>query len=128
MAITLDAIDLPEDLIWSDEYGWSPVVQNIKKSLSGALIIQEAKQLQGQLFTLTGGSDSAWVTKSDLDALQVKVDTADLTMVLTYHGTQYNVMFNRSGNSSPVEARPIYDVSDPQADHIYSIVIKLIVV
>jgi len=126
MAITLDAIDLPIDLIWSDEHGWSNVVQNIKKSLTGALVIQEASQAKGRLITLVGGSDSAWISRTTLEALKVKYDTPDLTMTLTFHGTPYTVMFNRSGNTSPVESKEIYDLADPDADHIYSITLKFI--
>ena len=126
MAITLDAITLPDDLVWSDEYGWSNVSQNIKKSLTGALIIQEATQTKGRIITLTGAQDSGWITKAILDALLTQANTADNTMTLTYHGTPFNVMFSRSGNSSPVDAKQIFDLSDPDATHIYSVVLKFI--
>lgn len=125
MAITLDAVSLPIDLIWSDEYGWSPVVQNIKKSLTGALIIQEASQAKGRLITLRGTVDSAWITKTTADLIKAKVDTADLIMSLNFHGTIYQVMFSRSGNRSPFETKEIYELADPDDDHIYSFTLKL---
>lgn len=127
MAIDLDGITLPEDLIWADEYGWSKVSQDIKKSLTGKLIIQEASQTKGRKFTLTGDAGSAWIEKTTLDLIQAKIDTINLNMTLNYHGVNYNVMFNRSGeNVSPIDTQPIYELSDPQGDHVYSITLKFI--
>ena len=126
MTILLDAIALPDDLIWVNEYGWSKVNQNVQKSLTGALIIQEASQTKGRTFTLKGDAGSAWITKSTLDLLKAKYDTPDLTMVLSYYGTSYNVMFDRSGNTSPLSADHIYEVADPQDDHVYSLQINFI--
>lgn len=126
MSMSLDAISLPEDLIWADEYDWSNITQSVKKSLTGALIIQEASQTKGRTFTLTGDSNSGWIDKATLDLLKVKVDTVNLQMTLNYHGTDYNVMFNRSGNSSPMIAKPIYELVDPQSDHNYTLQLNFI--
>lgn len=125
MAITLDAIDLPIDLIWSDEYGWSPVTQNIKKSLTGALVIQEAAQQKGRLITLVGGVDAAWIDRTTADLLKAKSDIPDLTMTLIFHGVSYQVKFSRSGNKSPFEPKEIYDLADPDAAHVYSFTLRL---
>lgn len=125
MAITLDAIDLPIDLIWSDEYGWSPVVQYVKKSLTGALIIQEAAQLKGRLITLVGGADAAWIDRTTAELLKTKSDIPDLTMTLIFHGVSYQVKFARSGNKSPFEPKEIYDLANPDADHVYSFTLRL---
>ena len=127
MTITLDAITLPEDLVWANEYNWSPVVQDAKKSVTGALIIQEAKQLAGRSIILSGAENAAWIDRTRLDALQVKSDTVDLAMVLTHNGTVYNVMFDRSGNSDTgITVKEIYPVANPTSDHIYQITLKLI--
>lgn len=125
MSVTLDAISLPVDLIWSDEYDWSHVVQNVKKSITGSLVIQEASQAKGRLITLTGGLDSAWITKTTADLIKAKVDTPDLVMSLDFHGTVYDVMFARSGNNSPFQSKQIYELADPDAEHIYGFTLKL---
>lgn len=124
MTINLDALVLPDDLQWTDQYTWSPVVQSLDFSLTGAPIIQEAKKTKGREITLVGGEESGWVLKSVLDQLQAKADTADLTMVLDYWGATYNVMFRR--DSSPIEARQIGDFSNPQNDDYYSLTLRLI--
>jgi len=121
MAVTLDGINLSIDLIWSDEYGFSHVTQSVKKSLTGALIIQEATQTKGRKIGLKGGQDAAWITRATADLLQAKVDTVDLTMTLIWHGVSYQVRFDRSGNVSPILLQEVYELADPDADHVYSI-------
>jgi hypothetical protein len=128
MTIVLDSITLPDDLIWSNEYDWHPVSQVINKSLTGALIIQEAAQIKGREITLTGGADYAWITKATLDLLKVKVDTPDLTMVLAMNGTNYNVIFNRSGNSGAIQAATIKGCANPSLTENYSVILNLITV
>jgi len=124
--ISLDGITLPIDLIWSDEYGWSNVSQNIKKSLTGSLIIQEATQPKGRLITLKGDPRSAWIDRTIADLIQAKVDTPDLDMVLNFHGDLYNVRFIRQGNKSPFITKEIYELANPDGEHVYSFSITLI--
>ena len=125
MTITLDTITLPEDLVWANEYNWSPVVQSAKKSVTGAIIIQEAIQQKGRSIVLTGASNAAWIDRTTLDALQVKSNTVDLAMVLAHNGTAYNVIFDRSSNSDTgMSVKEIYPVANPTSDHIYQITLK----
>ncbi len=65
--ITLAGISLPADLQWSDEFtGWR-VGQDVKTSLTGAQIIQEAARQAGRPITLSSSRDgSAWVGVIDL--------------------------------------------------------------
>ncbi len=129
MTITIDAITLPEDLVWSNEYTWSPVSQDTKKALTGALIVQEAIQQKGRSIILSGGSNSAWVDRATLDLLQAKCNTVDLTMVLSHNGTSYDVMFDRSSNSNTgLNVRGVYPLANPSSDHVYEITLKFIVV
>lgn len=120
--ITLDGINLPADLEWVDEYSWSPVQQNIKKTLTGALVIPEMAQLAGREMTLEGDSET-WITKAVLEQLRAKANTANLTMVLSYHSTNYNVKFHRQ--QSPIDARLIVPFQNPQSDDVYSLTLRL---
>lgn len=124
MSITLDAITLPADLIWTNEYDWSKVTQDVKKSLTGALIIQESSQSKGRLITLTGGTDFAWITKATLDLIQAEIDTIDNQMTLTIHDQAFTVIFIRSGNTSPMVAKQIQELSNPDATDNYSITLN----
>lgn len=116
MPITLVAgtttIELPDDLIWIDEFGWSPVSQAIDLSLTGALIIQEGAQAAGRPMTLAGGADFGWASRSLVKQLSQLAATALRVMTLTLHdGSGYNVMFRRDG--VPVDAKPVISYSDP---------------
>jgi len=124
MTITLDAITLPADLEWIDEYTWSPVKNKKQISLAGKLIIQEAAQLKGREITLQGGTEASWVTRSTVDDLKAKADVADNQMTLVYHGRSFTVAFNREGGK-PVESRLIQRKADPQSDDFYSLTLKL---
>ena len=126
MTITLDAIALPDDLIWVDEYSWSPVGQKVKPSLTGALIVQEGTQLKGRPITLKGDAESAWVDKATLDLIRAKLVVADLQMTLTHNTTPYTVIFDRKGAGGGCGARGIFPLSDPAADHIYILELKFI--
>jgi hypothetical protein len=123
MTISLDAIALPAGLEWIDEHDWSPVTQVVKKTLTGALVISEQAQLKGRNITLQGDPETTWVTKTDLDQLLTKANTADLAMVLDYHGTSYNVMFLR--DQTAIEARLIVPFSNPQSGDYYSLTLRL---
>lgn len=52
MAITLGALVLPSGLVWSDEFAWTPVAQNIERTLTGALVIEEATKTAVRPITL----------------------------------------------------------------------------
>ena len=43
--MTLDDIDLPDDLLWVNEYQWQPVAQETERTLTGALLVQEQAKL-----------------------------------------------------------------------------------
>jgi hypothetical protein len=120
--ITLDGIELPADLEWVDEYSWSPVQQNIKTTLTGALVIPEMAQLAGREMTLEG-DETVWITKAVLEQLRIKANTANLTMVMAYHGIDYNVKFHRQ--QPPISARLIVPFQNPQPDDVYSLTLRL---
>lgn len=123
MTITLAGIELPSDLEWVDQYDWSPIVQSKKYTLTGALVVPEAKKLKGRPITLEGDNASSWVTKSVLDLLTAKADTANLTMVLSYHGTTFDVMFSRE--QTPISSRLIVPFANPQSTDVYSLKLRL---
>ncbi len=118
MTITLDAITLPPDLEWTDEYKWSAVHHQKTISLNGALIVEESAQQKGREITLEGKLDAAWITKATLDLLRAKTETAGLVMTLGYFGTNYNVIFRR--DVKPIDARLIVDYANPDPTDYYS--------
>jgi hypothetical protein len=60
---------LPDDLLWTDEHVWSPVVANISYLLTGALLVQSGTRQAGRPITLVGAADMAWVTRAVVETL-----------------------------------------------------------
>jgi hypothetical protein len=125
MAITLDAITLPEDLSWTDEYAWSPVVQNAEFSLTGALIIEEATRQAGRPFTLQSPDGGAWTTRAVADGLRAKL-AANTSMTLTMHdGRTFTVRWRHG--ETPLEAVPVLDgLANPDANTLYNLTLKFL--
>lgn len=123
MTITLDAITLPDDLIWIDEYAYSPVKQTQSIAVDGTLIIEAAAQLKGRPITLQGGTDYAWIDKATLEALRAKQYQAGLSMTLTLRGTAFNVLF---AHPDGLDAKAIIDYSNPDSTDFYTLTLKFI--
>lgn len=117
-AIMLDAIALDEDLIWSDEYQWSPVARTSEYTLTGAMVYEESIKQVGRPITieckpesqseLAGTRNLIWMKRSTVDALYAKLATPGLEMTLTLSDSRtFQVVFRDQG----FEARPVIHVS-----------------
>lgn len=124
MAITLDSLILPEDLIWQDEYYWTPVQQSVAYSLGGALIVQCAQKLAGRSITLAGSDNSGLAARSVIDDLMAKL-TANAVMTLVLNDAR-NFQVRFRNNEQPIEAKPLIDYSTPDAADWYSLTLRLI--
>lgn len=123
MAITLDSITLPDDLVWTDEFGWFARVRAIENSVTGVPIIQETALVAGRSITLA--DDSAWLTRADLLDLVALAETADATHLLTLHdGREFDVRFREP----PLNAAPVITYADPDVADMYRLTLNLITV
>ena len=114
--ITLDTLTLPDDLIWTDEFRWSPVAQQESVTLDGALVVQAMAQQTGRPITLAGGEDYAWVRRSLLTQLRAKSVTPGLEMTLTLNdGIARTVVFT----GERLTADPVWEVAHPEDDQPY---------
>lgn len=119
MAITLDngqtVLALPDNLVWQDEYAWTPVAQSLEYSLSGAVLFEESTKLAGRPVTLSGGPQWAWLTRTELETLRTLLDEAALSLTLTLHDARtLTVTPDRSGTGPvEVEALPVIAGSGP---------------
>jgi hypothetical protein len=121
MSITLDALTLPADLIWTDEFDWTPMEQNKYYTLTGALVIESGQMLAGRPITLVGGDNAAWADRTLVSALYDKL-VGDATMLLTLHDARaFNVKFLMN---APIQARLVLDYNNPIADDWYSLTLK----
>lgn len=124
MTITLDAVVLPDDLIWTDEFDWTPVQQSQEYTLSGALILDSGIKQAGRTMTLTGDVDAAWSERADIKAIYAKLPD-DSAMTLTLNdGRVFNVVFDHA--QTPLSAKPIIDFSTPDDADMYQLTLKFI--
>jgi len=128
MSITLSdgvtTLALPADMEWSDEYDWSPVVQEAGYSLTGALIVEASVKQAGRPVTLQSGDDRAWVTRADVDQLRAWAAIPGKALTLTLRGTARAVIFDHAAGA--VEADMVMFYGDPVASDHYAITIKTI--
>lgn len=122
MAVTLGGIALPDDIVWLDELAWSPVVQATSRTLSGAIVIEEATLQEGRPITLGGG---VWVPRSDVEALLSLAATAGATHSLDLRGTAFDVVFRRP---NAITATPVIQYADPAPEDPHEITIQLLTV
>lgn len=116
MSIYLDSIELPDDLLWSDETSSWKVGQTVATTLTGARIIQEGSLQAGRPITLESqqfGSDYvAVVSRAVVDALLAKEAVAGagpMTLSLpTFEGDPrtFQVLWRRTDGQA-IESRPI---------------------
>jgi hypothetical protein len=132
--ITLESIELPEDLEWLDEFGWNPVTQQVEVTTGGSLLIEEADQAAGRPVTLASGTtgNRYWgvVNRATVEALAALAAEArgqddPMTLVLADE-TEHQVMF-RHGDLG-FEARPWKHVVPVQTNTFYLITLRLQIV
>jgi hypothetical protein len=126
MAITLDDLNLPDDLVWTDEIEFTPITQSVEIALSGSVIIQEAEQSAGQPMTLAGTANSAWAARSLVKALAAKLSPS-LDMTLTLHDARVFTVRWDHRNRKPIESQPVVAYSDPADDDQYTLVLHVII-
>ena len=71
MAITLDELELPDQLDWKDEFSWAPVVQQITNTITGAVIVEENSAPNGRPITLVGDG-GVWARRGLVKAIKTK--------------------------------------------------------
>ena len=126
MSITLDGIELPEDLWWEDETDWTPVAQSDTEfSVTGSLMIDTGVKQAGRPITLAGAEDASIVARSTILALMAKVAIPAHEMTLAIDARSFTVVF-RHGDGNPVEAVPMYKKSPPADEDYYWLTIRLL--
>jgi hypothetical protein len=105
-----DALTLPDDLLWSDEHSWSPVVSSVSYLITGSLLVQSATRQAGRNITLMGAADMAWVSRSVVNVLRdwaaLPLDVVSGRFALTLQdGRVFSVAFRHADGA--IEAEPV---------------------
>lgn len=118
-------LTLPSDLLWPNEFEWAGVKQDVKFSVTGALIVQSAAKSAGREITLQGGSDFAWANRTLVEALYAWTLLPGQVFGLVLRtGSPVNVIFDHAAGA--MEATPILDFSDPDATDYYQIALRFL--
>ena len=124
----LAAVSLPDSLQWVNEYEHNQVEQEIERSLTGALLVQEGAKTFGRPIHMVGGLNGGWILKSTADAMRALEATAGAIMECTLpDGSTHSVIFDRSQGPA-FKSQMIMRFAYPDADTWYTCEFRLLTV
>jgi len=127
MYITLDDVQLDDQIQWVNEFEHDAVAQTQERSITGALLVQQGIKLHGREIDLRSNG-GAWTPLSVVRRLETMRDEWGRVMLLTLADSrQFHVIFNRA-SGPPLTAEPIFREAYPTADSVYSINLRLLTV
>ncbi len=115
-------LDLPEDLLWTNEFRWSRVSQSVERSVTGALLVDVSTRTGGRQITLAGQEDSAWILRSGLETLQAWAALPGQQFTLIHNGVARTVIFDHGTaeeSNAIKQVQPVVDFSDPEPTDYY---------
>lgn len=126
--VTLQELVLPNDLLWTDELSWTPVVATNTYTLTGALIIEQGMRQAGRPITLQADPDMAWVRRSMVESLRAASSIAGrrFKLILEYPTDvrQFIVVFRH--DSDPISASPVKGFPEHRADDWFRVSLKFL--
>lgn len=127
--VTAAVIDLPDDLMWTDELEWVALVATKEYSLTGSLVVQQAVKLSGRPISLEASElEMGWVTREVAMAViaAASIPNRKFTLMLEYptDTRSFIVLFDNSEKS--VEAHTVKGFPEHELDAYYKVKIKLI--
>jgi hypothetical protein len=121
-------LTLPDDLLWSDEHSWSPVVSSVSYLVTGALVVQSATRQAGRAITLVGAADMAWVSRASVNVLRdwaaLPLDAVSGRFRLTFSDARLFTVAFRHGEGA-IEAEPVTGFPARSDADFYRITLKL---
>lgn len=128
MAILLDTITLPSELIWQDEFAWSMVSSRVTYTINGKPLIEQAKLASesGRPITLSG--TGAWITYADALIIRGWSNTTNKIMALTLHDDSIKRVMFRHWEKPVMEFIPVMGYADMESTDVGTIVLKLVIV
>lgn len=126
---TNQTVPLEDGFLWSDEFDWKPIEQNIERAVDGTLIIQEGKKKSGRPITLLSkDGNQGWIRRSNLSILKdwSALQGEKFTLEFEYpHDTrQFNVIFNHAEGA--IEAEPVKGFPAISDDDYYKATLKFL--
>ncbi|MEO1080057.1 MAG: hypothetical protein AAFY29_10925 [Pseudomonadota bacterium] len=128
--VTLEGIQLPDDIQWTDEFVGFGVGQQITPTIGGSLVVDENPQIGGRAITLSSNG-AAWISRQTVEQLAALAATplaSGTTLTLVWgDGRTFDVVFDRSsGNGFEAEEVMRTAAANQAATDFYLITINLI--
>ena len=117
-------VTLPDDIIWSDEYDWHPVVQSSEFTTTGALLIESALKQAGRPISLNNTEDQAWFTKAMCDQIKTWASLPGIVLTFVYRGVTHSVVFDHENTA--FEASPLVFYRDTVSGDYYIVNLRFI--
>lgn len=97
-------VDARSDLLWVDEFDFSPLAADARWSMDGVLIVDEVLRTTGRPITLQGGEQYGWVTRATVEQLEAWRALPEQAFTLTYRGVAHTVLMDHARGA--VSVRP----------------------
>lgn len=123
---TTTTLTLPDDLLWADEFTWTPIQQTVDVALDGANIIQVGERLAGRPITLQSGRGPyfAIIERATLDQLLTWANEPGQELVLNIRGATRDVIF-RHHEGTVIDAEMLLYHSAPDESTLYAVTVRL---
>jgi len=114
--ISLNGVELDNDLIWEGEFNSQVISQNIQRTIAGTLILQALPQEKGRIINLTatetGSNFSGSFTRTQIQAFKV-LEKLGSVVTFIYEDQTMNVVVQAGGvQVTPLISRPNQKSSD----------------
>jgi len=118
-------LELPDSLMWPDEFTWSQVTQTAEYTSTGALLLDAWSKQAGRPITLEGSETYAWCERGALLSLREWASQPGLQMTLSgLRGISRQVVFNHE--AGPLSAAPVIDYANPIDTDPYAITLRFL--
>lgn len=120
MAITLRhlgtqaVLALPDRLLWTNEYAWSPVAHEARWGTTGALMLHVAARQAGRPIELDGQLSEAWLDRATCAQLHAWAAAQGQRFELTLRGQARTVVFDHASGGPAFEAEPLWPLLDSE--------------
>lgn len=125
--IRLDGLQLPDGLVWTDEFAAQAVSQTVRRALDGSLVVFYGQTSGGLPITLESEPDAGWMTRAQVEAVKLLADSPGGVFLLELRGQTWQVMF-RHQDPPAFEAKPLIPLANPQPGDFYLATLKLMTV
>ncbi|WP_422445549.1 MULTISPECIES: hypothetical protein [unclassified Endozoicomonas] len=101
---------------------------NHRRSLAGALLVQEGQLVHGRSIVLSGNGEAGWVSRLTVKSLFALSKAVSKTMTLRLpDNREFSVIFDRS-NGAPIEAQQLMPFAYPDDSDQYLLTLRLLTV